>query len=141
MSVNNPASPADAAPLPRVELGFVSKDNRLCDFLVSTFQFETLASLDLPMGTLHRLQGYDTMFKVLVPNEPPQLAPRSAEFYGVTGIRFVTIRVTDLDGVVTRALQAGGRLASGPHEPVPGVRIAMIEDPDGNLIEASQRQP
>lgn len=124
--------------LPLVEIGFVSKDLTQRDFLATVFDLELLDPVDLPYGVLHRLRGYGTVLKVLIPQEEPVPPTRAVEFHAATGIRFITIRVTDLDAVVARVEGAGGRVTVGPVEPMPGVRLAMIEDPDGNLIEASQ---
>ena len=124
--------------LPSVEVGFVSSDYRLKDFLLTVFEFEPLSQIDLPIGTLHRLQGDGTVVKVFVPAEQPGPAPRTETFFGIGGLRFLTIRVDDIDGVIDRAVTSGGRLVNGPNEPLPGIRTAMLEDPDGNTIEVSQ---
>lgn len=124
--------------LPSVEVGFVSSDSRLRDFLLTVFEFEPLSQIDLPIGTLHRLQGDGTVVKVFVPAEQPEPPQRAETFFGIGGLRFLTIRVKDIDGVIDRALTGGGRVVNGPNEPMPGVRTAMLEDPDGNTIEVSQ---
>lgn len=135
---DNNANTAPAAPV-LVEFGVVSRDTRLRDFLVEVFQLDEQPRIDLPIGQLYRLTGYGSVLKVFVPREEPVRQQRSAGFLGVDGFRFLTIRVDDLDIVVKQALKHGGSVAQEPHEPVPGVRIAMIQDPDGNTYEISQR--
>lgn len=132
---------ADTVPatLPLVEIGFVSRDTGLRDFLVAAFRLDPQPRIELPIGELYRLTGYGTVLKVFVPSEAPAPQNRSDGFLGVDGLRFLTIRVDDLDSVVSRAVDHGGSIAHGPHEPVPGVRIAMIQDPDGNTYEVSER--
>ena len=42
----------------------------------------------------------------------------------------------DLDAAHTRAVEAGGRSVWTPRDtPEPGLRIAFVADPDGNLVE------
>ena len=44
--------------------------------------------------------------------------------------------VDDLDAAHARAVEAGGRSAWAPRDtPEPGLRIAFVADPDGNLVE------
>ncbi|HKS47004.1 MAG TPA: VOC family protein [Amycolatopsis sp.] len=124
---------------PRVEIGFVSRDTGLRDFLATVFRLDPLPPVELPTGSLYCMAGYETVFKVFVPNEAPEPQKRSGAFFGIEGLRFLTIRVDDVDDVVERAAASGGRVLQGPHEPVPGIRVAMLEDPDGNTLEASQR--
>jgi catechol 2,3-dioxygenase-like lactoylglutathione lyase family enzyme len=136
---DTPRTPEVAVP-PRLEVGFVSTDTRLRDFLATVFQLDCLPPLELPFGALYRLQSGVVVLKVLVPAERPEPARRPATYYGIEGLRFLTIRVDDVDGVVQRAAEGGARVVLSPHAPVPGVRMAMIEDTDGNLLEVSQRQ-
>lgn len=111
------------------------------DFLLAVFEFEALPQIDLPIGTLYRLQGDGTVVKVFVPTQQPSPATRSGSFFAIDGLRFLTIRVNDIDGVLERAAASGGRVVNGPNEPMPGVRTAMLEDLDGNTIEVSQSSP
>lgn len=127
------------ATLPPIEIGFVSRDTGLLDFLRTVFELEPQPTLDLPFGSLHRLSGYGTVFKVLVPQEAPQEQKRRGSFFGVDGVRFLTVRVPDVDAVAERVVACNGRIVQGPFEPVPGVRIVLFEDPDGTTFEASQR--
>jgi catechol 2,3-dioxygenase-like lactoylglutathione lyase family enzyme len=51
------------------------------------------------------------------------------------GIRYLTTAVDDIDAVLSRARDAGRNVPVGPLEIVPGVNIAIVEDPDGNWFE------
>lgn len=135
MSSDNPGTPK----LPGVEIGFVSRDTGLRDFLAAVFRLEPRPPLELPSGNLYRLDGYDRVLKVFVPHETPTPQPRSSSFYDIEGPRFLTIRVTGLDEVVSRVVANGGTVVEEPREPVPGVRIAMIRDPGGTWFELSER--
>jgi predicted enzyme related to lactoylglutathione lyase len=118
----------------RFEVGIVAADGRAVDFLAEVFQLERLPPMDNPAGTLHRLQSPGAVIKVMVPSERPKPGDRDA-FLAVTGIRYLSIWVTDLDGVVERCIGRGGALLHGPFEYEPGTRLAVVTDPDGNTLE------
>jgi catechol 2,3-dioxygenase-like lactoylglutathione lyase family enzyme len=68
---------------------------------------------------------------------PSESAPPGS-FAEATGIRWITIDVDDLDAVVSRC--AGCTWQLPVTELRPGLRIAIVEDPDGNAIEIVQRR-
>ena len=51
------------------------------------------------------------------------------------GIRYLTAVVDDIDAVLNRARDTGRNVPLGPVDIMPGVQIAMVEDPDGNWFE------
>ncbi|MFD8673162.1 VOC family protein [Streptomyces seoulensis] len=56
-----------------------------------------------------------------------------------TGHRsLVVLRVDDLDGYCAGITGRGGRLAHGPAEFTDRMRVAHIEDPEGNLVELQE---
>jgi predicted enzyme related to lactoylglutathione lyase len=92
-------------------------------------------------GTLHRLQlPGDAVLKVMVPNDAPAATGASGPFFAVAGIRYLTLWVDDLDGVVERAIARNARVQHGPTELASGVRIAVLQDPDGNAIEVVEKK-
>ena len=118
-----------------VDVGFVSTDRALVDFLAGVFELAELPPVEFPEGTVHRLQGPDGLLKVMVPAAPPAPPAPADSFYAVAGLRYLTVRVDGLDGVIERATARGGSLALGPIEYRPGVRLVVLTDPDGNAIE------
>jgi len=118
-----------------VDVGFVSTDRSLVDFLAVVFDLTELAPLVFPQGTVHRVQGPSGLIKVMVPAEPPAAPPAAEQFHAIAGLRYITVRVTDLDGVVARATTHGGSVVIGPRDLGPGVRLVVLNDPDGNAIE------
>ena len=68
-------------------------------------------------------------------------SPRPAGSQGAYGYRYWTISVPNLDEVTDRAQAAGCKVAIKPREIRPGVRISMIEDPDGNWVELLEVTP
>jgi catechol 2,3-dioxygenase-like lactoylglutathione lyase family enzyme len=53
------------------------------------------------------------------------------------GIRYVTLKVRDLDAVAARVDAAGAKLVGAPKQ-LPGRRMLFVEDPDGSWIELSE---
>jgi predicted enzyme related to lactoylglutathione lyase len=123
----------------RVDVGFVSADRTLVDFWVRVFELEELPSITLEPGTVCRLQAPAGVVKVMLPAEAPEPSVPVSPFYALAGLRYLTLWVDDLEAVITRAVAEGGRVERGPVELVPGVRIAVLEDPEGNAIEVAQQ--
>jgi len=118
----------------RFEVGIVSGDAGVVDFLAAVFELERRAPSETPAGTLHRLDSPGAVIKVMVPGDPPKRGD-SEPFLTVTGIRYLSMYVSDLDGVLERCRNRGGAVLLEPFEFEPGSSIAIINDPDGNTIE------
>jgi catechol 2,3-dioxygenase-like lactoylglutathione lyase family enzyme len=56
-----------------------------------------------------------------------------------SGIRYLTAVVDNIDAVLTRARDAGRNIPVGPQVIAPGVKIAIVEDPDRNWFELVER--
>jgi catechol 2,3-dioxygenase-like lactoylglutathione lyase family enzyme len=132
-----------------VEVGLVSTDRRLVDFLAHVFDLEELPPIEVTPEMIerlpaaapaiqYRLQAHGTILKVTVPMTLPEPHPITEPVLAGTGLRYITLYVDDLEPVASRALQLGGRLAHPPSEFLGGVRIALIVDPDGNTYEVAE---
>jgi hypothetical protein len=120
--------------LDRFEVGIVSADASAVDFLAAVFELERQVPTESPVGVLHKLDSPGAVIKVMVPNDPPTRGD-GEPFLAMTGIRYLTMHVTDLDGVLERCRNRGGAVLLEPFEFEPGSSIAIIGDPDGNTIE------
>ncbi len=98
---------------------------------------------DLPMpigsgGTMHRLQCGDSQLKLVrFDEQPPSATGRGID--GALGYRYVTLSVTNLDEMAAACADAGVPVATPVTEIRPGVRVMIIEDPDGNWVELIER--
>ena len=124
--------------LQRLETGIVSVDRALVDFYAEVFDLEPVEPDVYPTGTLHRLAIPGGFLKVFVPSAPPAPGPAAERWTDIIGIRYFTARVDDLDRVVERATSRGGTLVMPAFELRPGVRLAIVTDPDGNTIEVAE---
>jgi predicted enzyme related to lactoylglutathione lyase len=120
--------------LDRFEVGIVSADAGVVDFLAAVFELERRAPSETPAGMLYKLDSPGAVIKVMVPNDPPKNGD-GEPFLAVKGIRYLSMFVTDLDGVLERCRIRGGAVLLEPFEFEPGSSIAIIGDPDGNSIE------
>ncbi|MBS9376292.1 VOC family protein [Rhodococcus sp. B50] len=126
----------------RVEIGLVSERDDLVDFYRDTFAFEVLEPRSVPMGTVHRLGAGEAMVKIMVPDDPPAMAESAREqFWDRAGLQYFAVWVDDLDAVATRCVRAGGVVAAGPLDVRPGLRSALVHDPDGNVLEVMEATP
>jgi catechol 2,3-dioxygenase-like lactoylglutathione lyase family enzyme len=91
-------------------------------------------------GVMHRLMAGESMIKIVVPDPaPPADAPRG-DIAAATGVRYLTFSVDDLDALLRQCEQAGTPVVRGATEMAPGVRIAIVADPEGNLVEFLERR-
>lgn len=122
-----------------VETGMVSADGALVTFYCEVFELEELEALEFPQGTVRRMRGpAGHVIKIMVPAAAPAKPATAETFIGMSGYRYMTVRVDDLDGVVERAAARGGFVTMGPLELRPGVQLVVLTDPDGNTIEVMQ---
>ena len=119
-----------------VDIGLVSATDALVGFYRDVFDLEPLEPRVFPDGTVHRLALGGGALKVMVPAQTPAESPRTDHFWDRAGLRYVTMWLDDLDSVVERWTAAGGTIALGPITIRPGVRTALLVDPDGNTVEA-----
>ena len=86
-------------------------------------------------GTMHRLMCGSTLVKIVKHDDVPELSDHKGGPRGASGIRYWTITVKDLEAMTEKCRAAGYAVAVEPKDVRPGVRISMIEDPDGNWVE------
>lgn len=88
-------------------------------------------------GTMHRMMCGESLIKLVV---LPAVGATAASggIPGANGYRYWTITITNLAEMVEACVKAGRKLVVPEKEVRPGVRIAIVEDPDGNLVEFLQ---
>ena len=123
-----------------IDLGIIIKDSeKSLAFYRDTLGFKHEG--DMPMGggtTMHRLLCGTSLIKLLSPGTKPPAEAAPGGIQGATGYRYWTISVSNLDDLVKECEAKGYNVPVQPREIRPGVRIAMVEDPDGNWVEFLQ---
>ena len=120
-----------------IDLGIVTTDpDRALAFYRDTLGFEPEGEMPLPGGgKMHRLLCGTSLIKIVVnAKEPPESAPKGG-LAGATGYRYWTMSVSNLEEIVKACSDGGYNVPIPVREVRPGVRIAMVEDPDGNWVE------
>lgn len=90
------------------------------------------------VGRLAFLRAGDANVKLVELDSPPARGVGGGLAGGVTGIRYLTLQVAVLDAIIDRCADAGYRLAMRPRD-MGGVRIAAIDDGEGNWIELAEQ--
>jgi len=95
---------------------------------------------DIPMpigggGTMHRLRIGETLVKLVKFDSVPEARPAGGGIPGGTGYRYFTIHANNIAEVMDACATAGVPVVIPTTVIREGVTIAMVEDPDGNVVE------
>jgi catechol 2,3-dioxygenase-like lactoylglutathione lyase family enzyme len=96
----------------------------------------------LPVGegrTLHNFRVGDAILKLIESSGRAALQPPTDELDDVAGIRWVTMDVDDIEGAIARCEEAGAPFPLPLVQRRPGLRVAIVSDPDGNRVELVER--
>jgi len=122
-----------------IDLGIVITDSeRSLAFYRDILGFEHVGDTPMPIGdggTMHRLLCGSTLVKLVKFDTAPPATAAPGGITGATGYRYFTMQVTNLDEITSECRDAGTKILIDPVEIRPGVRIAMVADPDGNWVE------
>jgi len=88
-------------------------------------------------GTMYRLRFGGSDFKLIDPHTRPPKGPTGLE--GQLGFRYITFVIKNLSKLCTELQSKGIEFVVLEKELRPGVRIAMVKDPDGNIVEFVER--
>jgi catechol 2,3-dioxygenase-like lactoylglutathione lyase family enzyme len=106
-------------------------------------------ALGLPLGEEREIPGYgtvrryavgDSVLRVFVPVTEPATEGSRDGFASQTGIRYLTLYVRNLEQVVAEVEASGFRVAVAVRDLRPGVRVAQVEDADGNAVELMEER-
>ena len=116
---------------------FVSNIKASLEFYQGLLGLEKTEELQTAFGTLHRLRFGNSDVKLIDPKQVP-----SAGAIGIDkqlGIRYMTFVIKDLKGLCEEVRRKGVEFTIPETEIRPGTRIAMVKDPDGNIVEFVER--
>ena len=121
-----------------VDLGIVTTNGEAMlafyrDVLGLTYVQQNPMPGGLP-GVMHRMMCGESMIKLVVMPQLPAKAPPGG-ITGASGYRYWTITVTNIAEIVAACTAAGIKVAFPETEIRPGIRVAIVEDPDGNWVE------
>lgn len=124
-----------------IDLGIIVKDGPAAlAFYRDLLGFEHQGDMPMPGGgTMHRLLCGESLIKVIEPATRPPAESPPGGIGGATGYRYWTISVSNISELVAACERAGRKVVIPEREIRPGIRIAMVEDPDGNWVEFLQQ--
>jgi catechol 2,3-dioxygenase-like lactoylglutathione lyase family enzyme len=122
-----------------IDLGVIVSDIQASlNFYKSILGLEFVGTTPLWFGTMHRLRFGTSDFKLI---EPKTVPPRGAiGLENLMGFRYVTFVIENLSEICADLQKRGIEFTVPETELRPGVRIAMVKDPDGNIVEFVERK-
>jgi len=121
-----------------VDVGILVKDIAASlAFYQDLLGLAKVQEVPLPFGTMHRLAFGDSFIKLVDPKQVPASGPLGLT--SALGFRYLTFQVGNIDAVCAACAAAGVPFDMPKNEFMPGVTIAMVRDPDGNVVEFVQR--
>ncbi len=121
-----------------LDLGILASDIKASlRFYQDILGLEFVGLTPVNFGTMHRLRFGTSDFKII---EPKTVPPKGAVgLEKQVGFRYVTFVVQNLSEVCAQLKEKGIEFTVPEREVRPGTRIAMVKDPDGNIVEFVQR--
>ncbi|HUH65276.1 MAG TPA: VOC family protein [Syntrophales bacterium] len=121
-----------------LDLGIVVSDIKASiNFYQNILGLKFIEITPVWFGTMHRLRFGTSDFKLL---EPKNVPPRGAVgLENQLGFRYVTFPIRNLSQVCRELKNKGIEFTIPEKEIRPGMRIAMVKDPDGNIVEFVER--
>ena len=107
------------------------------NFYQDILGLEFVGTVPLWFGTMHRLRFGTSDFKLIDPKVLPPQGTIGLE--NQLGFRYVTFVIENLSELCADLQKIGIEFTVRERELRPGVSIAMVKDPDGNIVEFVQR--
>lgn len=125
---------------PTIDIGIVTtRPDAMVDFYGTVVGFPALSDVPMDGFLVRRFQVGDCVLKIVTFDEQPGNTHTPGSLGASTGLRYWTVSVSNLDDVLAAVQAAGQEVVQGPTEVAPGVSIALVTDPDGNLVEFVNR--
>ena len=121
-----------------LDLGIIVSDIKASlNFYQNILGLEFVGITPVWFGTMHRLRFGTSDFKLIEPKTVPPQGIIGLE--NQLGFRYVTFVIKNISQVCSLLKIKGIEFTLPETEIRPGVRIAMVKDPDGNIVEFVER--
>jgi catechol 2,3-dioxygenase-like lactoylglutathione lyase family enzyme len=123
-----------------IDLGIVTRNpDAMLNFYRDILGFEFEGEMPMPGGgNMLRLLCGTSLIKIVTPGNLSDNDAAPGGIPGATGYRYWTISVSNLDELTEKCAVAGSKVAVPPTDLRPGIKISIVEDPDGNWLEFLQ---
>jgi catechol 2,3-dioxygenase-like lactoylglutathione lyase family enzyme len=116
---------------------FVSDIGRSLAFYAGILGLEKTQELQTPFGAVHRLRYGTSLVKLLDPKQAPPAGPVGLDKQ--LGMRCLSFVIRDLTDACAALKKHGVEFTVPETQVLPDMRIAMVKDPDGNIVELVER--
>lgn len=126
---------------PALDAGIVTRDIEAASrFYAGVLGLPLAGEIAMPgIGRIRRYAVGESTLRLFQPEQAPAAESSRAGFASQTGIRYLTLAVANLEEVVATVRDAGYPVPVPPRELRPGVRVAQVEDGEGNTLELMQQ--
>jgi len=121
-----------------LDLGILVSDIKTSlNFYQNILGLEFVGITPVWFGTMHRLRFGTSDFKLVDPKTVPPKGVIGLEKQ--LGFRYVTFVIKNLTELCAELKGKGVEFTLPETEVRPGIRVAMVKDPDGNIVEFVER--
>ncbi len=121
-----------------LDLGILVSDiNTSLKFYQDLLGLKFIEKIPVWFGTMYRLRFGNSDFKLIDPKNKPPKGPVGLD--AQIGFRYVTFVIKNISKVCEELKKKGIDFEIPEKEIRPGVKIAMVRDPDGNVVEFVER--
>jgi len=122
-----------------LDLGILVSDIKASlNFYQNILGLEFVGITPVWFGTMHRLRFGTSDFKLVDPKTVPPKGVIGLEKQ--VGFRYVTFVIKNLTELCAELKGKGIEFSLPETEVRPGIRVAMVKDPDGNIVEFVERR-
>jgi len=122
-----------------LDLGILVSDIKASlNFYQNILGLEFVGITPVWFGTMHRLRFGTSDFKLVDPKTVPPKGVIGLEKQ--LGFRYVTFVIKNLTELCAELKGKGIEFSLPETEVRPGIRVAMVKDPDGNIVEFVERR-
>lgn len=121
-----------------IDIGILVQDiTKSLAFYEGLLGLRKLGEMPVSFGRMYRLAFGESAVKLIAPATVPP--PGATGLTKSLGYRYLTFVVSNLDEVCAECERAGVKFDVTKRELRPGLQIAMVRDPDGNVVEFVQQ--
>ena len=125
-----------------IDIGMVTRnDIEMLSFYQNVLGLIKDTEIPFPgLGVVNKLSFGSGYIKILVLDKNPSNTNPIGDFSTSNGIRYITINLSNLDEILDSCKLNDVNIVNSGVVIRPCVTVAIIQDPDGNLIELMQSQ-
>ena len=121
-----------------IDIGLVVRDiNASMHFYQNILGLEFAGITPVWFGTMHRIRFGSSDIKLIEPKTVPPAGAVGLE--NQLGFRYITFVIENLSNLCSELQRLKIEFILPETEIRPGMRIAMVKDPDGNVVEFVER--